>query len=407
MTREQLQKEAVDSINKYHRVALQWCTGLGKSKAAIEIIKYLDNVRFLYTAKPKLKILLVVAEIPHKDNWEKEIKKWSNTPYDIEMVCYASLKNYQNTNWDLIIYDEAHHLGSDLRLSFLSTIVADDILLLSATIPDYLLSQLSTIYGSFYSSKVTLSEAIKWEILSEPKVYLIPLYLNSSKYDCEIVEEWGKGKRKTIYCNFSDRWKYIKNKTQYPNVKLIIRCTQRQKYNYLSEQYEHYKKAFQQTRIEFVKNKWLRLGLERKKFLGDTKTPYVKELLNKLNKNRFICFCNNIKQVEYLGGKNCIHSKKKNSLDIIESFNNKKIDHLFAVGMLQEGQNLTDIEAGIIVQLDGTERSFIQKFGRSMRAEDPVQYIFYYPNTRDEEYLQKAIETIDDKYIEYKELNEI
>ena len=60
----------------------------------------------------------------------------------------------------------------------------------------------------------------------------------------------------------------------------------------------------------------------------------------------------------------------------------KNINNIFAVGMLQEGQNLVNIEAGIIIQLDGKERSFIQKFGRSLRAEDPVQYIFYYKNTK-------------------------
>ena len=71
--------------------------------------------------------------------------------------------------------------------------------------------------------------------------------------------------------------------------------------------------------------------------------------------------------------------------------------------MLQEGQNLNDIEVGIIIQLDGQERSFIQKFGRSLRAEDPTQYIFYYKNTRDTEYLQNALEGIDESYIQ--ELN--
>ena len=71
--------------------------------------------------------------------------------------------------------------------------------------------------------------------------------------------------------------------------------------------------------------------------------------------------------------------------------------------MLQEGQNLNDIEVGIIVQLDGQERSFIQKFGRSLRAEDPTQYIFYYKNTRDTEYLQNVLEGINESYIQ--ELN--
>jgi superfamily II DNA or RNA helicase len=67
--------------------------------------------------------------------------------------------------------------------------------------------------------------------------------------------------------------------------------------------------------------------------------------------------------------------------------------------MLQEGVNLSDIQVGIIIQLDGEERAFIQKFGRTLRAESPVQYIIYYKGTRDEEYLKNALENIDKSYI--------
>ena len=67
--------------------------------------------------------------------------------------------------------------------------------------------------------------------------------------------------------------------------------------------------------------------------------------------------------------------------------------------MLQEGQNLTGIEAGVIVQLDGQERAFVQKFGRSLRATDPVQFIFYYKDTKDTKYLENVLKGIDEEYI--------
>ena len=84
---------------------------------------------------------------------------------------------------------------------------------------------------------------------------------------------------------------------------------------------------------------------------------------------------------------------------MIDKFNKGKIKELYAVGMLQEGQNLKGIEAGVIIQLDGAERAFIQKSGRAMRAEDPILFIMYYKNTRDAEYLEKVLEGIDEKYI--------
>lgn len=36
---------------------------------------------------------------------------------------------------------------------------------------------------------------------------------------------------------------------------------------------------------------------------------------------------------------------------------------------------------------------------RSLRSKDPIQYIFYYKNTRDEEYLSKVLEDLNKDYI--------
>ena len=42
---------------------------------------------------------------------------------------------------------------------------------------------------------------------------------------------------------------------------------------------------------------------------------------------------------------------------------------------------------------------------RTLRAGNPIQYILYYKNTRDEEYLNNALENINKKYIEYEYIN--
>jgi glutathione synthase len=81
----------------------------------------------------------------------------------------------------------------------------------------------------------------------------------------------------------------------------------------------------------------------------------------------------------------------------------KEINSLFVVGMLQEGQNLNDIEKGIIIQLDGKLRSFIQKSGRVLRAEHPEIFIIYVKGTQDETYLKNALEGLNPDYITYYE----
>lgn len=394
MLKEKLQSKALSMIKQNDRVALQWCTSLGKSRAAIEAIKYFKTVN------NSLRVLLVVAETAHKSNWEEEFKKWGLDISNVTVECYASLKKYRDTNWDLIVFDEAHHLGSDLRMDILSSIKTKKIILLSATLPEQTIQELSSIFGKFAVFSVSLKRAIDWGILPQPKVFLIPLTLDSTSYNCTITEEWGKKEKRKLYkCKFYERWEYIKNKTKYPDVILEISCTQQQKYDYFTGQFDYWRSQFFRTRQERVKNKWLQVGSKRKRFLGECKTDAVKLLLHKIKDKRFICFCASIEQAELLGGRNAIHSNKDNSLSIIDDFNSKKIDNLFAVNMLQEGQNLTDIEAGVIVQLDGQERAFVQKFGRSLRADDPIQFIFYYKNTRDMEYLNNVLEGIDKEYI--------
>lgn len=402
MTREKLIQSAVKGTHSFTSVALLWATGVGKSAAAIKMANaYVKGIK-----SRKAQVLLVVAEVPHKDNWQKEFDKWGNINASLTIECYASLHKYRNTNWDLIIYDEAHHLGSDLRKDIFYSIKSVKNIFLSATMDDDLISFIESKVGKLGISRISLQDAIKYDILPEPHIHLVPLVLDNLKKDQLITEEWGDIKKRIpIYCELKDRWTYIKNKKQYPNIKLCMRCTALQKYNYFTEQFEYWKKQYMNCRQERTKNKWMQIGIQRKRFLGEIKTGAVLKLINSLDNKRFICFCASVAQAELLGKENAIHSKIKKPETIIKSFNNKEINSLYAVGMLQEGQNLTDIQVGIIVQLDGTERPFIQKFGRSLRAEDPHQYIFYYKNTRDEEYLENILYGIDKTFIDTVDIN--
>ena len=400
MTRDDINKKSIKLAKENKILALEFATGIGKSKIALDII----NSLFI-TNVPT--VLLVVAELAHFNNWRDESFKWNHDKLwnTITCVTYASLKKHKDMKYDIIILDEAHHIGSDLRLDIIDNIQFDKMLLLSATLGESLKQYISNMFNTQIKSyKITLQQAIDWKILPKPKIYLIPLTLNTTNVSEKIIEEWGKvSLRKKYKCTYQERWEYIKNKKKYPNVILEISCTPYQKYIYLTEKFEYFKKFYFRNRNEAVKNKWLQLGSQRKRFMSELKTPIVKKFLRHVTNNRYICFCGSIEQADILGKNNSIHSKKDNSAEIIDKFNNKEINNLFAVGMLQEGQNLNDIEVGIIVQLDGQERSFIQKFGRSLRAEDPVQYIFYYKNTRDTEYLQNALEGINENYIQ--ELN--
>lgn len=405
--KSRLQNEMSDYLNERGNLALQWATGVGKSRVAVNAVMDLFN-----QYGEEFRVLIVVAEDAHKDNWKEEFRKGLNPlVYDwimphVHIICYASLKNWRGTKWDLIVFDEAHHLQSDTRKDILQSLNSSRVLALSATLKEDVLEALTRCFGRFKVSKITLQDAIDKGFLPEPKIVCIPLELKrfdrteTIEMDLRTAKSGDKGVIKDLWSN---RWKYLKHRKDYVGYVLQLSCTQKEKYEYINEQFGYWKKRYFEDPSDIrVKYTWLQWGSVRKRYLGELKTKEAGELCKKLEKQKkkFICFCSSITQAEFLGGENCIHSKKKDVEEVISAFNSGKTNSIFAVGMLQEGQNLTNIQAGIIVQLDGEERGFIQKFGRSLRAEDPVQYILYYKNTKDEEYLQKAIENINKDYVQ-------
>ena len=141
-----------------------------------------------------------------------------------------------------------------------------------------------------------------------------------------------------------------------------------------------------------LKNKWLQFGSQRKRFLGELKFNKATEILNDIRKrkSRFITFCSSIAQSSLLTENCSVNSKNPDSTNLINRFNNFEID---------EGVTLSSLDECLIIQLDGNERGFIQKAGRTMRTINPVIHIIVIDGTQDDNYLKNVIENIEEKYI--------
>lgn len=362
-------------------ILLELPTGSGKSKIT------LDKIKNLSKNSSNERLLIVVPRNVHKQNWKDEIEKWwPDCNLNIEYTTYVSFPKYAG-EWDYIIYDECHHLSERCREQ-LYAFKARYSLLCSATV-GYKLKRIFNIHFKnlrIYSK--TLREAIESEILPDPRVYLIPLDLNM-KNKTEAIIKNPKGNKTPVRIDYEQKGLIWKKYTV--DTPVVISCTERQYVCNLNSEIDYWFRRYNRTKAEFAKNKWLRLCGERLLWLSNRKTGLIKTLIKKLSNYRTLTFCNGIKQTEILG-KNCINSKNKKSVSILNDFNNKKIKHITACNMLNEGMNLQDCQVGIYANLNSSNTIVLQRTGRLLRHKNPVIIIPYYKDTREEELVRKMTE---------------
>lgn len=383
MSRDRVREEILTIPNK--QVLLILPTGYGKSLMGMDLCLR-DNPH---------SILIVVPRVVLIQNWKDEFKKWGNDEYldRVTFSTYAGLHKVPNIrgHFSCVILDEAHHVTPRVQ-NLLTYITYDKIIMLSATVKRDLKYDLKDMFPDLYCYKVNMKEAIENEVLPDPMVYLLPLTLDS-KYDTEKIVKHSSGKT-SVVCPYKDRWSYMRNK----NIKLTIKCTQLQKSVEMDNEINFWKGKYMRTRNEMFKNKWLHLAGQRLKWLSNLKNPIVLNLLALFKNERVLTFCNSIEQTVELG-RNCINSKNKDAVKVLESFNKGDIRHITACNMLNEGMNLSNCRIGIYANLNSSEIIIKQRLGRILRHKSPVIVIPFYKGTREEELVTKMLEDYNPKLI--------
>lgn len=361
MTREEVSSLALSKIDKVKYMILELITGYGKTKVAIDLTNHICDRVFNNDESPTT-ILILVAKTVHKQTWKNEIEKWGGIKSDyVTIECYESLKNYENSYFDVVIADEMQHL-SDARLDVLESIHINEAFIgLSATIKRDMRDYFINCHKAEVI-KCDLKEAVEDEVLPEPTVYLIPLYLD------------------TKVCSYKVK-KFGRN----------IITTQKGYYDSISSLIDWYKNKFFNSRNERIKNLWLSTAGKRLKWLSEQKEAIVLSLLDKFRNHKTLTFCSSIEQSERLGKYN-ITSKNKDSINNLEMFNLNKIKHITACNILNEGVNLTNCRVGIFCNLNSSEIVVKQRVGRILRHKSPVIIIPFYKDTREEELVNKMLE---------------
>ena len=371
MTREELTQEFLSSTTK--NFVLQLPTSYGKSKLALQKVNTWYN--------KDCKILIVIPRVVLIKGWEDEIKKWSYNHLlpNVTFTTYVSLHKHCDEYWDAVIFDEGHHTSEKCRET-MSALRFKHFIVLSATLKKEHLDFFRRYEVKIFHVKV--KDAIENEILPDPKIILIPLALDNRRNDYAIAKNFKKGVNASpLTIDYSSKWKYRTYKGP-----LLIRCTQRQYYNDLSGLIDWYKERGKHNAI--MKNMWLHKAGERLKWLALQKETISKELLSALRNFRTLVFCPSIEDSIGIGSP-CINSKV--GTENLTRFNEKKIKHIAAVGMLDEGCNLTDCKVGIFKMINSSDRLNIQRQGRLLRHKSPVLIFPYFVDTREQEIIDEII----------------
>lgn len=377
MTREEINNLALSKIDKTRYLILELITGYGKTKVAINLINHICDRVFRNDECPTT-ILILVAKTVHKQTWKDEIEKWGGIKSDyITIECYESLKNYNNSYFDVVVADEMQHL-SEARLEVLESIRVNEAFIgLSATIKrdmrDYFIHN-----HKAEVIKCGLKEAVEDEVLPEPMVYLLPLSLDVKSYTYKIK-----------------RFRHD------------VITTQKGYYDIISSLIDWYKNKYFNSRNERMKNLWLSTAGKRLKWCAEQKEALVLSLLSKFKNYKTLTFCSSIEQSERLGKYN-ITSKNKKSTEYLNMFNNNKIKHITSCAILNEGVNLTNCKIGIFCNLNSSEIITRQRCGRLLRHKSPIIIIPYFKDTREEELVEKMIEEYsEDSILSIENINDI
>lgn len=394
MTREQIRNDILNLKSKY--ILAELPTSVGKTRVALD---------FMHEKEVEGNILIVIPRLILIDNWKKEFKKWGYEPYlpQVTFTTYISLPKYtKGKMYDLVIFDECHHLSERAREAA-EELISNYTFLLSATVNRTLKKEIKMLFPQLECYKISMREAIDEDILPDPEVFLIPLELSNNIIETMVINPKAK---KTMKASFPYRFMARKDK----NTKYIIECTQQEYYSDLSAMVDFYKRNYLHTNNQAIYFRWQQKAKERLMWLSGSKNNVALQLLEKLKDKRTLTFCNGIEQTEILG-KYCINSKNAESNNILEDFNNEKINHITACNILNEGANLTNCQVGIFVSINSSNTMRIQKLGRILRHKEPKIFIIYYKNTREEELVQEMLENYNSELVtvvsNLKELNEI
>ena len=357
--RELIQQEALRAVNNKHRSGLGISMGVGKTLIGL---RHMEQEH----ANGCKKFLVVAPKVSIFQSWKDEAEKFG-LAYLLEYVdftTYLSLSK-KTREYDVLYLDECHSLlnSHDFYLSTFS----GKILGLTGTPPRFKNSE-------------------KGEMVSKycPIVYT---YITDDAVEDKILNDY-----QIIVHNISlDTTKTHKVKTKKGG---YFMTSEQANYDYWSERILNAQNSTQQKIFRIMRMQAL--------MQFASKERYAKKLLHMMHE-KCLVFCNTTDQADRI----CTlsyHSKNPNSETNLDMFKTGRVLQLSCVQQLNEGVNIPELGAGIILHAYSNERKSSQRLGRLLRLSPDKKstvHILMYQNTIDVDWVSEALRDLDFEKIIY------
>lgn len=359
--RTQIQKDALDVALKHHRCGLGISMGVGKTLIGLNYLNHLQKDK-------KLRVLVVAPKLSIFDSWKTDAEKFNISLEGVEFTTYLSLNKQDPDAYDLIILDECHSLLYSHEI-FLER-YKGKILGLTGTPPRYHKSEKGEMVAQFCPIvfKYITDEAVEDDILNDYRIIVHRMSLSSSN-NLKVTT-----KNKEFYTSEKKNYAYWSNR--------VYEAT-----------------SPKQRQITSVMR--MRALMDFK-----TKEQYAKNLLNSIEE-KCIVFANTQEQADRICSYS-VHSNNPDADENLQKFKRGEIEKLSCVLQLNEGVNIPELRAGIIMHAYGNERKSNQRIGRLLRLnpdETAIVHILCYKDTVDEDWVTKALQDLDPKKIKYFEVS--
>jgi superfamily II DNA or RNA helicase len=357
MTREEIQKEAINSTEGRRRCSIVLGTGVGKTLVGLlHIEKNTSELHNVLVVAPKKSIFQSWSDDAVKFGKQDLLKR-------ITFSTYIGLPKRDPNEYDYIYLDECHSL-LDSHRTFLD-VYKGGILGLTGTPPKYTNSEKGIMVAQFCPVVYTFKadDAIDNGIINDYKIIVHELKLGVCK-------------------NYQ-----VKMKTK----------------SFITSEKENY--IYWGNRMEIGAGPIQMLRVMRMKAMMEypSKEKYTKILMESIN-TKCIVFANTQDQADRLC-RFSYHSGNNNSEENLLAFKDGKIDKLSCVLQLNEGINIPNLRQGIIMHAYGNERKASQRIGRLLRLnpeEKAIVHVLCYKDTVDEKWVKDALEGFDQTKIMWK-----